>query len=454
MLKIGDFSRLAHVSIKALRHYDRLELLRPVYIDRFTGYRYYDIKQLPRLNRILALKEMDFSLAQISNLLETDLPVAQLQALFDRKQQELQHRLAKEQSRLKRVAEILAQIEQEGCLPSYDVTLKPVPPMLVASIRDSVERTSLLERHFERMQEQIRDWAFGAGARGREQWLILYHHPGYRQRDLDVEVALVLESAAVKEQASQTAPLLAVRWLPGVDRMAGLLHTADAQFLHATYADLSQWIERSGYFIAGPAREVRLSDSAMEDSGHSFVEVQLPIENVLEVRKKLYENPYRKENEMEPRIVSLSAFKVVGMRYYGKNENQEIAQMWGEFSRRRNEIPDLSDEPTGYGLCISDPEKDTDGAFEYIACLKVDRFGDLPEGMVSREIPAYTYAIFAHIGALDKLSDTYQYIYQVWLPQSGYKMAAYVDFEYYDEDFKDFAPDSRLYIYVPIEKVG
>jgi AraC family transcriptional regulator len=74
--------------------------------------------------------------------------------------------------------------------------------------------------------------------------------------------------------------------------------------------------------------------------------------------------------------------------------------------------------------------------------------------MVSREIPAYTYAVFAHIGALDKLSDTYQYIYQVWLPQSGYKMAAYVDFEYYNEDFKDFAPDSRLYIYVPIEKVS
>jgi len=195
MLKIGDFSRLAHVSIKTLRHYDRLELLRPVYIDRFTGYRYYELKQLPRLNRILALKEMGFSLAQISNLLESDLPAAQLRTLFDRKQQELELRLAKEQSRLARVAELLKQIEQEGRLPAYDVSLKSIPPLAVASIRDWVDRISHLESHIKRMQDQIRDWAIEAGAQVREQWLVLHHHPGYRQEDLDVEVALVLEAA-------------------------------------------------------------------------------------------------------------------------------------------------------------------------------------------------------------------------------------------------------------------
>ena len=72
MLKIGDFSHLSHVSVRMLRHYDELGLLKPVQVDRFTGYRYYSIEQLPRLNRILALKDLGFSLDQITQLLAAD----------------------------------------------------------------------------------------------------------------------------------------------------------------------------------------------------------------------------------------------------------------------------------------------------------------------------------------------------------------------------------------------
>ena len=57
MLKIGDFSRICQVTIKTLRHYDRLDLLKPAEVDRFTGHRYYTLAQVSRLNRILALKE-------------------------------------------------------------------------------------------------------------------------------------------------------------------------------------------------------------------------------------------------------------------------------------------------------------------------------------------------------------------------------------------------------------
>ena len=70
MLKIGDFSKLARVSVKTLRHYAQKDLLTPAWIDRFTGYRYYSIHQLSRLNRILALKDIGFSLDQILQALE------------------------------------------------------------------------------------------------------------------------------------------------------------------------------------------------------------------------------------------------------------------------------------------------------------------------------------------------------------------------------------------------
>ena len=70
MIRIGDFSKLSRVSIKALRLYDEMGLLKPVDVDRFTGYRYYEFDQLPRLYRILALKDLGFSLEEIGRLLE------------------------------------------------------------------------------------------------------------------------------------------------------------------------------------------------------------------------------------------------------------------------------------------------------------------------------------------------------------------------------------------------
>ena len=65
MIRIGDFSKLSRVSVKTLRFYDEMGLLKPVEVDRFTGYRYYEFDQLPRLYRILALKDLGFSLEEI-----------------------------------------------------------------------------------------------------------------------------------------------------------------------------------------------------------------------------------------------------------------------------------------------------------------------------------------------------------------------------------------------------
>ena len=70
MFRIGEFAQIAQVSGRQLRFYDQLGLLQPAHIDAQTGYRYYSIRQLPRLNGILALKELGLSLEQIGPLLE------------------------------------------------------------------------------------------------------------------------------------------------------------------------------------------------------------------------------------------------------------------------------------------------------------------------------------------------------------------------------------------------
>ncbi|MCB0238262.1 MAG: MerR family transcriptional regulator, partial [Anaerolineae bacterium] len=69
MYKIGEFSRLSRITVKTLRHYDEAGLLRPAYVDRFSGYRYYSAGQLPDLYQILSLKDLGLSLEQIRTLL-------------------------------------------------------------------------------------------------------------------------------------------------------------------------------------------------------------------------------------------------------------------------------------------------------------------------------------------------------------------------------------------------
>jgi DNA-binding transcriptional MerR regulator len=135
MFKIGDFSRLSRISVKALRFYDEIGLLKPVQVDQFTSYRYYSADQLPRLNYILALKDTGLSLEEIATLINNSLNPAQMRDIFILKQAELHQRLNEEQKRLEQVEKLLKQIEREGIMPDYKVVVKKIEPQLIASMR-------------------------------------------------------------------------------------------------------------------------------------------------------------------------------------------------------------------------------------------------------------------------------------------------------------------------------
>ncbi len=124
MFKIGEFSKLSRVTVKTLRYYDEIGLLKPAEVDRFTSYRYYSVSQLPRLNRILALKDLGLSLDQIGQLLKDDLSPEQIRGMLRLKQAEIRQQVQEEQARLARVEQRLRYIEQEDKMPNYDVVIK------------------------------------------------------------------------------------------------------------------------------------------------------------------------------------------------------------------------------------------------------------------------------------------------------------------------------------------
>ena len=133
MIRIGDFSKLSRVSVKTLRFYDEMGLFKPVCVDRATSYRFYEFDQLPRLHRILALKDLGFSLEEIGQLLAGTLSAEQMRGMLKLRQAEIRQRVQEEAQRLERVEARLRQIEQEEGMSKYDVVIKPIEPLRVAS---------------------------------------------------------------------------------------------------------------------------------------------------------------------------------------------------------------------------------------------------------------------------------------------------------------------------------
>jgi DNA-binding transcriptional MerR regulator len=138
MFKIGDFSRLTRVSIRMLRHYDEIRLLKPQSIDNFTGYRLYSVDQIPRVNRIQVLKDMGFSLSQICGLMERDLDSKQLLSLLESRKQKISEVIESEKEKLLRVETLIKLIEKEDSNMKYEITVKNIPSYKVLSLRSII----------------------------------------------------------------------------------------------------------------------------------------------------------------------------------------------------------------------------------------------------------------------------------------------------------------------------
>jgi DNA-binding transcriptional MerR regulator len=159
MLKIGEFSRLSQVTIKTLHHYDELGLLKPAHIDPITNYRFYAVEQLPRIHRIMALKEMGLSLEQIGILLEKELSTEEMRGMLHFKQAEIQQEMREAQRQLSMVEFRLRMIEAEINFPELDVVMKRLEPMRVLSFFDKPDPTLTVDEmmmHRERVASVIR----------------------------------------------------------------------------------------------------------------------------------------------------------------------------------------------------------------------------------------------------------------------------------------------------------
>ncbi len=137
MLKIGEFSKLSRISVRMLRHYDEIGLLKPAVVDRFTDYRYYREDQLPIAGRIAALKDMGFSLADIVRILEVYDDREQMEKFLSVRQKELE-KLSRETAHKLNLLETARRRLRKDKDMNYNVTIKTIPERYAATVHMTI----------------------------------------------------------------------------------------------------------------------------------------------------------------------------------------------------------------------------------------------------------------------------------------------------------------------------
>jgi effector-binding domain-containing protein len=268
MLKIGDFSKLARVTIKSLRYYDELGLLKPVKVDQFNGYRYYEASQLTHLYRIIALKDMGLSLEEISRLLQENVSIAHILDLLHIKQNEQKQKLEAETERLKRVEEWLIQVEKEGKMPDYEIVLKKTSSVKVVAIREILPDYAATGQLF----QKIAPYIFKSGSQVAGPPILIIYDEGYKEKDVDVEVAFPIARDVPSKGEFKCIEL------PGYEQMATTIHKGIYNTIGSAYNALGKWIEVNGYQIVGPCREIYFTDPSSGIPPSEYVtEIQFPV---------------------------------------------------------------------------------------------------------------------------------------------------------------------------------
>ena len=246
MLRIGMFSKFSRVSIKTLRYYDEIGLLKPVEVDDRTGYRLYAVSQLSRLNRILALKDLGFSLEQIGQMLDEGLTLEEMQGMLRMRKAELQRQMKETQQRLERVEVRLGQIEKENLIMEQEVVIKKVEPMQAASIRDVVNHYGAQGKLWNEMGRYFRQHGMKASGPS----VVLDHSGEYRKENVELEVVTPFDGSLPESERVK------VKVLEGIETAACIIHRGEYETLPDTYDVLLKWIDENGYTIIGPDREI------------------------------------------------------------------------------------------------------------------------------------------------------------------------------------------------------
>jgi DNA-binding transcriptional MerR regulator len=272
MLSIGELSRVTGLTIKTIRLYDEKGLLTPA-VREDSGYRFYDATSVERARVIKQLRELEFSLVEIAQMLETGSDEADIVSFLERQQEVIANKLERYEEIHRALNTVITTERQANMAAStrtFSVEDKTVPAILVAGIRgkgvysDSSERFGKLGR------------VVGRHINGKP--LGLYFDAEYKEQDADFESCFPIRKAVSKDG-------IVVHELAG-GRCISLVHRGPYAELGRSYQRVFEYIRANQLQSTTPSREVYLKGPGMIFKGnpkHYLTEIQVFVEETVAV---------------------------------------------------------------------------------------------------------------------------------------------------------------------------
>ncbi len=264
MISIGDFARLGQVSVRMLRHYDRLGLLPPADIDPHSGYRRYAAEQLARLNRIVALKDLGFTLDQVGSVLDSGVDPDELRGMLRLRHAELEHEESLTRARLSAVEYRLRLIEKEHSMSDTEYVVKSLPEVRLAAQRTVIDSqpdiAGFVEPAFGELAEAVRKVGGSLDV-------------AMAQYDMSENGIGVTVGYGVRQPVAGAETVD----LPSVDTAVCAVHLGPMDGIGAAWQDLARWVEEQGWSPSGPCRENYVKAEPAHDQSEWVTELQQPV---------------------------------------------------------------------------------------------------------------------------------------------------------------------------------
>lgn len=271
MFQIGEFSKLVRVSPRMLRYYEKCGLLYPAQIHRETGYRFYSAGQIPLLGRIVCLRDLGFSIDEIGDILPHFEDAVYMEKALLYRESAIHSAITAEQDKLEQLAQMRIWMKKEKSDMNYEIMLKELPKVKVLSLRKVISDYTMEGELWHKLGSYMAQNGI-ACPEAAESGYSIYWDDDYKERDVDVEVAIPVEALGESKDG------FVYRELDSVKLAATLRFAGPYEQYSAVMQTLADWMESNGYAFAGPVRGAAIrTPQDQSDPQNYLTELQVPV---------------------------------------------------------------------------------------------------------------------------------------------------------------------------------
>ena len=270
MFRIGEFSKLTQVTIRMLRYYDEMGLLKPTQIDPLTVYRMYSVEQIPILNKIVYLRDSGFNVAEIAVALSSNSDSFILQQL-DKKHEEIEQTIQLENQKLRKIEFAKRELQSTRNEMHYNVSIKSIRECQVLSLRRVIP-TYYAEGE---LSEELCSFATKNQITIQNVMFSIYHDVEYKEQNVDVELC-----APVKRNGKSVGQFT-YRITEAVPIMACTMVYGEFSNIAGAYIAFAEWLQKnSQYRMRGSTRQIVHRGPWNESDPNKYlIEIQIPLDS-------------------------------------------------------------------------------------------------------------------------------------------------------------------------------